>query len=818
MVGVMKGHNILAADVHQSARRLAKAPGFTLVALLVIALGLSATTTVFSLIDAVLLRSLPYGEPDRLVYMWAPIDEFKALDQESPPPYADLMDWRKMSHSFTYITGLQQRIALLGDGNPERVGCAAVLGNFFQTLKAAPQLGRAIDADDDRPGQPRVAVISDALWRTRFAGNPDAVGKTIRMDSQDYRVIGVMPKDFGYPHGADFPTPQFAALKRTDVWIPAALNPRQVLSRPDPTPDVAIGRMRAGVTFEQAQSEMSAIEKRLAPLYPPLFRDVQARLVPFIESPVGSVRPLLRLILGAVLLVLLMVSVNFANLLLSRVAGRVHEIGVRTALGAQRARLVRLMLTESLMLSLAGGALGALMSFAALKMVARLNPGDIPRFEEATIDSRVLLFGLVIALATGFVSGIFPALSGSSVNVSELLRQGGRGIAGSRWRARNALIVAEVALAVVLLAGAGLLIRSYLMVQGEDKGFAPSTLTMTLNVDPRARKPEQVDAFRRRVMDRIRTLPGVEAAGSIDDLPLSRSEDSLLIEVEGRGKWEAANVRETAGEYFRAMQIPLIAGRFLNDADIPVPCVAPPKSVIVTASLARAYLGGRDRGVGRRLRFDSAWSTVVGVVGDVRGDFRDGSLEKAPQPTVYWQCGLADSVAIRTAGPPAAIISSVRRIVSGVDRGSTLTDIRTMKSYIYDAGARRRFQTVVLAAFSGIAVFLALAGLYGLLSYTVTQRRAEIGVRMALGASRSAVVWMVVRYGVTLAGCGLAMGLALASGLTRVMASLLYRVRAADPITFIAVPLFILFVAVVACLVPAWRAARTDPVSALRHH
>ncbi len=804
---------ILAHDLRYGVRSLRNTPGFAFAALFVIALGVAATATVFSLVNAVLIRSLPYQAPERLVYMWTPIPQFKEIFREISPPYADLFDWRKMSHSFTGITALQQRIVLLGDQNLERAGCALVLGNFFETLNAVPELGRTIDDNDNRPGQQRVAVIGDGIWRTRFGGNSDVLEKTIQIDDLNYRVIGIMPNAFGYPHGSDFPSSQFEIIKRTDVWIPAALNPKQQWDRTSRTdaPDAVIGRLRPGVTLKQAQAEMSAIETHLAPLYPAEFRGVQSLLVPFLESAVGPVRPLFRLLACAVVLVMLMVCVNVANLMLSRVAGRLHELGVRTAFGADRARLVRLMLTESLMLSVVGGALGALLSFVVLKIVVKLNPGDIPRFEEASIDTRVLLFGLLISVATGLVSGIFPALSSSFVEVNELLRRGGRAIAGVSWRARNAMIVAEVAVSVVLLAGAGVLIRSYLVIQLEDKGFALSTLTMSLNVAQHKRTQEQLDSVRREVMDRIRTIPGVLAAGAIDDLPLSRSEDATLIEVQGRANYRAqtASVRQTGGQYFQAMQIPLIAGRFLSDGDVPIPPEVPPRSVVVTKSLAKLYFGHPDAAVGGRLRLQDRWSTIVGVVGDVR----DASLEKAPYPTLYWQCGLADSIVIRTAERPDAIISSIRKVVSAVDRESRLADIQTMHQYVSDAIARRRFQTVALTVFAGVAVSLALVGLYGLLSYAVRQRAPEIGVRMALGASPAAVLRMVVRYGLTLAAAGLAIGLTSAFALTKGMASLLYGVDAADPMTFIAVPAFILAVALAACFVPAWKAARPIPQS-----
>lgn len=638
------------------------------------------------------------------------------------------------------------------------------------------------------------------------------LGRIIHIDRQPYRVIGVMPGEFSYPHGNDFPGQyQFASLPRTDIWVPAAVTPKQQADREFDGFDAAIGRLRPAVSLAQAQSEMSAIEKRLDPLHAENDRDLEAVLVPFMETAVGPVRPLLHLLTGAVCLVLLMACGNFAGLLMARAADRIHELGVRTALGAQRSRLVRLMLTESVMLSVAGGALAVPLSYLALKTVARLNPGDIPRFEEATLDMRVLLFGLFVSVGTGLISGIFPAVTASLVDVGGLLRQGGRGVAGASWRARNALIVSEIALAVVLLTGAGLLIRSYRFVEGEDKGFAESTLTMSVLLDEPAKN---ADALRRELMDRIRAVPGVAAAGSIDDLPLSTFQDKGYIEVEGRPSRlkELASGRETGGEYFRAMQIPLLAGRYLDDNDIAAGAAQWPKAVAVSESFARRYFPGRNA-VGHRLRINgSPWSPIVGVVGDVR----HSSLEEAPEPIVYCQNGLADSVAIRTVGAPEAIVRSIQGVVTGFHAGFTVADVQTMSRYVDQAAARRRFQTVALTSLAGVAVLLALVGLYGLLSYAVRQRTAEIGVRVAMGASRNAVIRMVALYGLKLASAGLAIGLCLALALTRAMASFVYGIRAADPLTFAAVPAFTIAVAVIACIAPSWKAASIDPVVALR--
>ncbi|MEO8662409.1 MAG: ABC transporter permease [Bryobacteraceae bacterium] len=802
--------HILAADLWRATRVLTNAPGFALAALLAIVLGVTSTTVVVSLINAVLVRSLPYGNAERLVYMWTPVPGTAGLPREIGPYYSDVVAWQRDSKSFEAITGMRRYVALLTGESAQRVGGARVLGNFFPTLEAHAQLGRTLQPDDDRLGNQFVAVISDALWRSRFAGHPNAIGKTVLINGQPYRVIGVMPQEFSYPGGNDFPhQPEFARFTRTDVWVPAALSAKELSARDSDEADAVVGRLGGGISLSQAQWEVSAIQKRLAPVHPE--GALQALLVPFVETALGPVRPLMRLLMGAVCLVLLLACGNLASLLLARAANRVYELGVRTALGAQRSRLIRMLVTEAMLLALVGGALAVVLSLAVMRLVVKLNPGDIPRFEETAVDWRVLLFGLAVAMATGFAAGILPAVSASFVSVSALLRQGGRGVAGGSSSARNALVVAEIALAVVLLAGAGLLLRSYRVVQGEDKGFAPSTLTMNITLDEQAKG---VKVFRRQLMRRIQDLPGVQAAGSVDDLPLSANEDRGFLVAEGYSsklkEWVSA--RGTAGEYFKAMQIPLIAGRYLNDSDIAAKPFETEGSVVVSESFAKRYFPGRNA-LGRRLGINApARNTIVGIVGDVR----HSGLEEAAEPIVYAQNGSADSVVIRTLGGPESIVGLVRNEVTAFGAGSALTDIQTMSQYVDQAAARRRFQTVALTAFACVAVFLTLVGLYGLIAFTVRQRTPEIGVRMALGATPGGMVRMVILSGLKLTFAGLAIGVCSALALARGMANFIYGIPAIDPVTFLGVPLFMLAITFIACILPAWKAAQIDPVDALR--
>jgi len=810
--------HILARDLRHGLRLFAKAPAFTATALLALALGIGAAVTIFSLIDTALIRSLPFGDPARLVYLWTPLPRYQSLPRELGPSFADVLAWRSSSRSFAAITAFQQRMLTANTGGDSiRIAGALVLGNFFETLQAAPLLGRTIDTNDDRTGQSRIAVIGYGLWSTQFNRDPGALGKSLQLGGRAFQIVGVMPPDFVYPHENDFPLPS-ATVKRTEIWIPIALSVRQQSNRMIAA-DAAIGRLRPGVSLPRAQAEMGAIEKGLDPLNLPETRGTQSLLVPFIETAVGPVRPLMRLLAGAVILVLLIACGNVANLLLARAATRQHEMGLRTALGAPRSRLVRQVLTESLFLSIAGGALGALLCSVALRILARMNPGDIPRFDELSMDWRVLVFALLISLATGIVFGAFPALASSRASVVDLLREGGgRGVAGGSSRARYGLVVADVALAVVLLGGALLLIRSYLYVQGQEKGFASSTLTMQLAADLQNRvPPPRLAAWFRTAIEGVAALPGVVSAGATSALPLSHHESTSTFRVEGYSNRpnQTVNLRQVAGDYCGAMQIPLIAGRYLTSADIPAQPSPVPPAVVVSQSFASVYFHGRSALGGRIQRGEpgALWSTVVGVVADVR----HSGLETPPQPTLYEPSWMVDSLAIRTALPPDAMVASVRRAVRDAGAPFVLADIQTMQQRTTQAAARRRFQTVLLAAFAAIALFLALVGLYGLLAYAVRQRTAEIGVRMALGARRSEVIAMVLRHGLTLTGAGLLIGLLVAGLVARWSASLLYGVHVLDPVTFLAVPVLMLATAAMACILPAWNASRVDPVTSLRH-
>ena len=812
--------HVLAADLRYGARLLAKSPAFTGVALLAMALGIGASTAVFSLVNAVLIRSLPYGDAGRLVYVWTPNEMFQhtpiPIPLELTPSNADFYDWQKSSRSFSSLTMFfQKTLSLSGGGAPARVGVAKVTGNFFTTLESRPELGRMIDDEDDQPGRGQVAVIADGLWRSQFGGDPNVLGRSLRLNRDTYKVIGIMPKEFVYPRQADLPL-GYADIKRTEVWIPLALTPREKEDRANSHREgIVIGRLRPGSSIPQAQAEMAAIAARLDPLNPANDRGWKALVRSFVDTALGPLRPQMWLLLGAVALVLLIASGNVANLLLARAAGRIHEMGVRSALGAERARLIRQLLTESVLLAIGGGALGVLLAFAAIRVLVRFSPGDIPRIEATSIDGRVLLFTLGISLLTGLAFGIVPALSASRVRVTELLNQGGvRGAVGTANRFRHGLIVSEAALAVILLTGAGLLIRSYWRLEAVDPGFAPSTLTMNVALDARYDTAAKQDALFRALFTQARALAGVRRIAAISHLPFSQHESASAVEVKGFANKENQWVDSWSATpgYFEAMKVPLLEGRYFEERDIN----GRPPVAIVNGAFEKRYFPGH-RALGGQLRFGGdpprPWMTIAGVVGDVR----HSTLEEVPRPALYTPQTTAGDVVIAVDGPTKPVITAIRSILRNLDPALALGKAATMNQLVAQANSRRRFETLLLGVFAASALFLALVGLYGLMAYAVKRRTAEIGLRMALGASRARVLRMVVGHGAQFVALGLALGLAGSLALTRLMTAWLYGVSPYDPVTLIGVPLCFLAVSLAACLIPAWKATRIDPVSALRH-
>ena len=805
--------HILAGDLRYAARLFAQARAFTLVAILTAALGIAASSAVFSLVNAVLLRSLPFGDAGRLVYIWMPNVRFgPPVPLELGPPLPDYYAWRRDSRSFERLALIIQGWVRLAGGNGvERVGGARVDGAFFTTMDTPPEIGRFIAGDDDRPGRDGVVVISHALWQTRFAGDPAVIGKTMEIDGHARRIIGVMPPGFAFPRRNELP-PDISDVIRTDVWIPAALSEKEKQSAS--MDSIVVGRLAPGISAARAQQEMTAVAKRLDDARQPADQGWYALVRPLRETELGPARPQMLLLLGAVTLVLLISTGNVANLLLARAAGRVHEMSLRSALGADRARLVRQAITESLALAAAGCALGVLGARAAVWLLVRLNPGDIPRLEEASLDGRVLLFAVAISLLTGLAFGVAPALTASRNDPMSLLREGGnRGVAGGRRRVRSALIVVEVGVSMVLLAGAGLLIQSELNLQAEGTGFAPSTLAMRVSAPPGDNRVERRREVYGGLLQAVRAQPGVLAAGFTRDLPFSHVESAgfFLLEGSTERKYELSDGWEVTPGYFEAMRIPLREGRLFDERDLENGA-----TIIVNQAFADRYLRGKPA-LGRRVdtnpRAAGQWRTIVGVVGNVRHT----RFDEAMRPAVYFPSWPFEGAFLTVRGVGGKrLMPAIQGAARRLDARWEFSDIHTMDEAISKAGATRKFQTLLLTAFAGMALFLALVGLYGLIAYSVKQRNAEIGVRMALGASRGNVVGMVLRQGASLAVAGLALGLVGTTALTRLIAGWLYGVSPVDASTLGAMAGLLFTVAVAASAIPAWRAARIDPVAALR--
>ena len=809
----------LLQDIRYAVRMLARNPGFTAVAVLALALGIGAATAVFSLVNAVLIRSLPYSEPERLVYVWSPNPRLQIPVQELSPGNADFAAWQGQSHSFSNLALFTlTRFNVAGESATESVGGSRVTASFFPTMGVVPELGRVIEARDDQPGHESVAVISDALWQSLFGGSRSVLASTIHLDGRSYEVVGVMPPTFVFPHASDLPE-GYGLAKATDVWVPRALTAKE---KTDPVGDrsgIVIGRLRSGVSAAQAQAEMSALMARLDARYPPGNGGFGAFVKPFADSALGDVRPLMWLLFGAVWMVLLICCSNVMNLQMARAEQIRHELGVRAALGARRGRLVRYMLTEALLLASAGGFAGALIAYAAVRILVNWNGVGIPRLAETSIDARVLFFTLAISTLAGVLVGVYPAVTASRSALSELLKQGGqKRLAASSSRVRRALIVVQVALSVTLLAGTGLLIRSYLRAEAVRPGYSPSTLTMNVSVEGIYKKPEQQIEFFQRVISNINELPGVLATGATNSVPLTHSEMQSVFMVAGyrNQKGQSVDLSAVTPQYFEAMGVGLLRGRYFADRDAgTLGAVA-----IANRAFTNRYLG-EGPVLGRRVCLceDGAapWYTIVGEVADIR----QSSVEEIPHPQIFvplWSFGGQEAyIAVKTSGNPDSLIPSVRKALRRVDPMIAFADIRTMSQLMANATARRQFQTIVLFGFALAAVLLAMVGLYGLMTYSVAQRTAEMGIRVALGASPRHVFSMVIGEGARLIFLGMILGVGGALAMSRLLSSFLYDVKPTDPATFVTVALLLSGAALLACYIPAQRATRVDPMVALRH-
>ena len=811
----------LQQDLRYGLRTLFKHRWFTSVTVLTLALGIGACTAVFSLVNAVLIRSLPYGEPGRLVYLFTPNTHLDIPAEIFGPANADFFDLRKQSHSFADMTLFDQATYNLEVGDQvERIGAARVDADFFSTLQSPPEFGRVFHVDDEQSGNESVAVIAYGLWQGMFGGRADAIGSTIRLDGKPYRVVGIMPKDFGFPHRSDLKYGN-GRIDTTEIWLPSALTSGQMADREGSSGN-AIARLKPAVTLKQALAEMSALMVQLDKLHSPRMRGWVALVKPFRDNAVGPVKPLMWLLVGSVAFVLLIACGNAANLLLARGADRTHELGVRAALGARRSRLIRQMLTESLLLSAAAGCVGIALGYLLLRTLLRLNPGDIPRMQNASLDITVLTFLIAITALTSILFGVLPALASTRINPAEFLSSGGtRGVIGNRAQLRKALAVAQVALTVVLLTGAGLLLRSYVNVISVDTGFSASTVTANVQLTPRYDTPQKQSAFFQDLLERIKRIHGVQATGAVDYLPLSSSESLAFFEVEGYAnqKNQLVEARRITPDYLSAMQTPLLKGKGFDNSD----SQEGSPTVIVNQAFAKKYFG-TDDAIGRHLRTGRSgpWATVIGVTSDVR----NMSLESAALPEIFFPFLHGETkpapmqgifIATRALLPQDAIVSELRAALRSLDPDLAIADVHAMSELVSQASARRRFQTTLVTVFSAVAMALAVVGIYGLLAYSVKQRTGEIGLRMALGSSKMGAVRLILGEGLGLLAVGLVVGLAAALASARLLASFLYQVSAVDPVTFFLVPTLLSVATLAACLIPSARAAAIDPMNALRH-
>jgi putative ABC transport system permease protein len=813
----------LLQDVRYGIRMLLRGRAVTIVAVVALALGIGANTAIFSVVDSVLLSPLPYKDPDRLAMIWQTNPEIQIGFDMLPVTAADFVDWRDQGRSFQSISIIDSgRLVLSGQDAPERVAGARVSASFFGVMGVEPSLGRAFTDQEERPGANRVAVISHAMWLSRYGGDRGAIGKSLALDGSTYEIIGVMPEGFQFPRSQDLPS-YFQLAPQTELWLPIGLTDEELKNRGSHNKAV-IARLKPDASIEQAQDEMAAIAAKNSEMYEES-RGFGASVVPLQEQLVGHTRTALWVLLAAVGFVLLIACANVANLLLARASARQKEIAIRTALGATRSRIIRQLFTESVLLSLCGGAVGILLALWGLNLLLALSPADIPRKHEIRIDGAALGFTLLISLLTGVLFGLAPSLQSSRVNFNETLKEGARGTSGATGnRLRGLLVIVEIAMTVVLLVGAGLMLRSFIGLLKTDPGFNPkSVLTMKIELPDRKypRERDQI-AFFKQVIERVRLLPGAESASAISHLPLSGTEEIDMFTIEGStieslSDTPLADFRFVDHNYFRAMGIPLVAGRYFTEGDNE----NGQRVIVINETLARRFYPGQEA-VGKRIkegdqRSDNPWSTVVGVVGDVK----HSGLNSDARPTLYFpylqkNWGLMTLVA-RTGSDPAKLAAAVRNEVWAVDKDQPVTDVKTLEEYASVSVSKDRFNMILLGIFAGVAMVLAAVGIYGVMSYTVAQRTHEIGIRMALGASVTDVLRLVVGRGLLLAVVGVFVGVGVALLLTGFLSSLLVGVSARDPLTFIAVPAALLAVALVASAVPAWRATKVDPMVALRY-
>jgi putative ABC transport system permease protein len=797
-------------DLLYAVRRLLKAPGFTVVAVLTLALGIGANSAIFSVVNGVLLEPLPYPEPDRLVGVYHTTEGHRAV--MSGPNF---MDVSRAATSFENAAAISSgRMILTGEGEPTRLAIAEVSASLFNVLRVRPALGRAFNADENTPGRNNIVILSHGLWQQRFGSDPSVIGKRITLDGVSKEIVGVMPAGFSYPSGRD-------------AWLPVDYDEGFVTKQRGAWYLSVVARLKSGVTPQQSAAEVETIGRNLARQYPDANGEIGMTTYPLLEAMVGDIRTSVMILLGAVGFVLLIACTNVANLLLARAATRETEMAVRTALGAGRGRLVRQLLTESVLLSLVGAGFGLLLAVWGVELLTNLKPQGIPRLDNVRVDGVVVLFTIAVGVVTGVLFGLVPAFAATR-GLSATLKEGGRGAVTSRggMRVRGGLVVVELALAVMLLAGAGLLMRSFMKLQAVDPGFkVDPALTFDLTLpDARYKEMDQQIAFYDQLLPRLRSLPGVQAASAVMGLPLSGLDFIISFEVGGRppvppAQQPAMQVRVATPEYFSTIGIPLKRGRLFTEDDR----LQTTKVVLITEAAAKQFFPNEDPigktiklGWGRGPGKPRAGGEVVGIVGDIK----DEGLNEPNPPQIYmplrqWPVSFM-TVVMKTAVPPTSLTEGARAQVAALDPNLPLSNVSTLDAVVAKSISQQRFYLTLLSVFAAVALVLAAIGIFGVLSYAVSQRTREIGIRMALGAQERTVISLVVRQAMLLVGAGVVAGTALALYLSQTMTKMLFSVRPTDPTTFVSVAAVLAGVALLASYLPARRATRVDPIVALR--
>ena len=802
-------------DIRYGFRMLLRRPAFTVVAIATLALGIGANTAIFNVVNAVLMRTLPYHEPERLVALWETnAQQGQDVNDRNEVAMGNFLDWRAQASAFDEIAALSySSVNLTGVGEPERIQGAVVTTNLFSVLGVQPAPGRPFRAEEEKPESPRTVIVSHGLWQRRFGSDPELVGKTLTLNGNPVAVVGIMPPGFDL---------EFPITRPVDMWMPM----RIAASNTDRQSHYlyVVGRLRQGVQLDQAQAEMNVLVGQLQQQYPKTNSGRGANVVALHQQLVGNVQPYLRLLFAAVGFVLLIACANVASLLLARVNDRHKEIAIRMAIGASRWRVIRQLLTESIVLSSLGGLSGLFLAYWGTDLLVALTPPEVPRLGEVGLRIPVFAWTLGISIITGVLFGLAPAIGASKPDLTESLKEGGRSIAGSgRGRLRNLLVVSEIALALMLLIGAGLMIRSFARLQRVSPGFDSNHL-LTMNISlplQKYRENQQINSFFDRLLEGVRSVPGVESVGGIDPLPLGGSDGTTGFVVEGAppravGDRPEVGQRTITSDYFITMRIPVLKGRAFAGTDLE----KAPRVVIINHALANRFWPNEEA-IGKRLGFRAkepqVWHEVIGIVGNVK----HRRLDADPKPELYFPYsqypGSFMTLVARTTSEPAHATSAIRNQVLALDPDQPVFDIKTMDERLSRSIAVSRFIMLMLGLFATLSTLLAGVGIYGLVAYTVSQRTHEIGIRMALGADAADVVKLTLGSGLKLVVTGVGAGVAGAFAVTRLMQSLLFEVSPTDSLTFVVISLILAVVALAACFVPARRATKVDPMVALRY-